>query len=86
MIIDGVTTMNIKSQCIIVLLMAMLIPWTGIAAETLSLEESIDIALKNSLTLNIAKEGVKSAEAQKREAFTGFLPKMSTSYSYKASS
>lgn len=82
MIIDGVKIMNIKSQCITVLLAALLVPLTGIAAETLTLEASVDIALKNSLTLNIAKEGVKSAEAQKREAFTGFLPKMSTSYSY----
>jgi len=53
------------------------------AAQTpLALEESIDIALKNSYVLNIAKEGTKSATAQKREAMTGFLPKFSTSYSY----
>jgi len=74
--------MSIKYPCIIALLAALLLPWTGVAAETLTLEESIDIALKNSMTLNIAKEGVKSAEAQRREAFTGFLPKMSTSYNY----
>src|SRR5208283_861694 len=50
--------------------------------EPLTLEASIDIALKNSIVINIAKEGSKSATAQKREAITGFLPKFSTSYSY----
>jgi outer membrane protein len=52
------------------------------AEEPLNLEESIEIALKNSMIINIAKEGVKGANAQKKEAFTGFLPKFSTSYSY----
>jgi len=52
------------------------------AEAPLTLEESIDIALKNSIVLNIAKEGSKGATAQKREAITGFLPKFSTSYSY----
>jgi len=55
----------------------------AIAQTPLTLEESIDIALKNSFVLNIAKEGTKSATAQKREALTGFLPKFSTSYSYR---
>jgi len=32
--------------------------------------------------INIAKEGTRGAEAQKKEAMTGFLPKFSTSYSY----
>ena len=52
------------------------------AEEPLTLEASIDIALKNSIVINIAKEGSKSATAQKREALTGFLPQFSTSYSY----
>src|SRR4030066_2140279 len=52
------------------------------AQTPLTLEESIDIALKNSFVLNIAKEGTKSATTQKRKALTGFLPKFSTSYSY----
>ncbi|MBN1473566.1 MAG: TolC family protein [Syntrophaceae bacterium] len=55
----------------------------AIAQTPLTLEESVDIALKNSFVLNIAKEGTKSATAQKREALTGFLPKLSTSYSYR---
>ncbi|MGA9111199.1 MAG: TolC family protein [Smithella sp.] len=52
------------------------------AEEPLTLEASIDIALKNSIVINIAKEGSNSATAQKKEAFTGFLPQFSTSYSY----
>jgi outer membrane protein TolC len=51
-------------------------------AQPLTLEESIAIALKHSFVINIAKEGTKGAEAQKKEAMTGFLPKFSTSYSY----
>jgi outer membrane protein len=48
----------------------------------LSLEESIDMALKQSVLIHAAKEGVRGAEAQQKEAFTGFLPKFSTSYGY----
>ena len=57
-------------------------PHLVFAEEPLTLEASIDTALKNSIVINIAKEGTKSATAQKREAITGFLPKFSTSYSY----
>jgi outer membrane protein TolC len=57
-------------------------PHLVFAEEPLTLEASIDMALKNSIIINIAKEGSKSANAQKREAFTGFLPKFSTSYNY----
>ncbi len=57
-------------------------PHLVFAEDPLTLESSIDIALKNSIVINIAKEGSKSATAQKREAITGFLPKFSTSYSY----
>jgi outer membrane protein TolC len=52
------------------------------AEEPLTMEKSIDVALKNSITLDIAKEGLKGATAQKREAITGFLPKFNTSYTY----
>ena len=51
-------------------------------AAPLTLEESIGMALKNSLTINMARQGVAGATAQKKEALTGFLPKFSTSYSY----
>ncbi|HPX80912.1 MAG TPA: TolC family protein [Syntrophales bacterium] len=47
-----------------------------------TLAESVAMALKQSMVVQAAKEGVKGAEAQKKEAFTGFLPKLSTSYSY----
>lgn len=55
------------------------------AAETvkpLSLSESVDLALKRSVLIHAAREGVRGAEAQRKEAFTGFLPKFSTSFGY----
>ena len=57
-------------------------PLVASANQPLTLEESISIALKNSRVMNIAREGAKSAEARKREAMTGFLPKFSTSYTF----
>jgi outer membrane protein len=54
-----------------------------LGGEPLTLESSIERALQNSMVINIAREGAKSATAQKREAVTGFLPKFSTSYSYR---
>ena len=58
---------------------------TGLAlsADKLTLQQSIDLALSQSVLIQSAKEGVKGAEAQKQEAFTGFLPKFSTSYTYQ---
>lgn len=67
---------------VLALFTVALFPHPVSAQEPLTLEASIDIALKNSLVLNIAKEGSKGATAQKREAITGFLPKFSTSYGY----
>lgn len=55
---------------------------TALSAERLTLQQSIDLALRQSVLVQSAQEGVKGAEAQKREAFTGFLPKFSTYYSY----
>jgi outer membrane protein len=55
---------------------------SAMADGPLTLEESISIALKNSLVVSIAREGTRGAEAKKREAVTGFLPKFSTSYNY----
>ena len=52
------------------------------AAVTLTLEESIAIALRQSVTIQSAKEGVLASEARRKEAFTGFLPKLSTTYNY----
>jgi outer membrane protein len=48
----------------------------------LTLQESIDLALKQSVMAHSAREGIAGAEAQKKEAFTGFLPKLSTYYNY----
>ena len=52
------------------------------AVQTLSLSQSIETALKQSVMLHAAREGARGAEEQRKEAFTGFLPKFSTSYSY----
>jgi outer membrane protein TolC len=54
----------------------------ALSADKLTLQQSIDLALKQSVLIQSAREGVKGAEAQKQEAFTGFLPKFSTSYNY----
>lgn len=62
---------------------SFLIPDFIFAEEPLTLEASINIALKNSFIIHSAKEGVAVATAQKREAITGFLPKFNTSYSYQ---
>jgi len=48
----------------------------------ISLNESIQLALTRSPLLRATREGTRGAEAQKKEAFTGFLPRLSTSYSY----
>ena len=73
--------MNSKALCLSLLVFTLL-PYQGFAEGPLTLESSIEIALKNSIVLEIAKEGVNAATAQKREAITGFLPKVNTSYSY----
>lgn len=63
-------------------LIVFIFPLESNAQVPLTLEDSIDMAVKNSLVLNIAKEGSKSAAAQKKEALTAFLPTFSTSYNY----
>jgi len=52
------------------------------ASGPLTLDESLSIALQNSRLISMAKEQTKGAQARKREAMTGFLPKLSTTYSY----
>jgi len=56
--------------------------WAAAKAKPLPLQGCIETALKRSVLIHAAREGVRGAEAQQREAFTGFLPKLSTSYSY----
>jgi len=68
-----------------VLLAVVLVASVARAAEAvgvMTLQESIDLALKQSVLIHAAREGVKGAEAQQKEAFTGFLPRFSTAYSY----
>ena len=48
----------------------------------LSLEESIEIALKRSPTLQAAKEAINGAQFRRRAAISDFLPLVSTKYSY----
>jgi outer membrane protein len=67
---------------VLALFTVALFPHPVSAQEPLTLEASVEIALKNSIVINIAKEGSQGATAQKREAITGFLPKFSTSYNY----
>lgn len=76
--------MNCKKLFFVSLMAAVwcLSPFFESMAQPLTLEESISIALKNSIVIKISREGAKAAEAGKREAITGFLPKFSTTYSY----
>ncbi|MBN1614796.1 MAG: TolC family protein [Deltaproteobacteria bacterium] len=46
------------------------------------MKESIELAIKQSVMIHAAGEGVRGAEAQQNEALKAFLPKLSTSYSY----
>lgn len=73
---------NIRNLVISATVLFLCVPMSARAAEPLTMEESISIALKNSLVINIAKEGTKGAEARRREAFTGFLPRFNTTYNY----
>ena len=57
-------------------------PQQPLPMERFTLRQSIDLALKQSVIVHAAQEGVRGAEAQRKEALTGFLPKFSTSYSY----
>lgn len=54
----------------------------GPAAEKLSLEVCIAAALRHNGLYGAAMEGIRGATARKQEAFTAFLPRLSTSWSY----
>lgn len=56
--------------------------WAAETARPLSLQECIERTLNQSVLIRAAREAVLGAESQQKEAFTGFLPKLSTSYSY----
>jgi outer membrane protein len=66
----------------LMLIFLVVTPGVSAAEKVFTLDESIETALRQSVLIRAAQEGVLGAEAQKKEAFTGFLPKISTSYSY----
>jgi len=55
---------------------------TGYAADILTLEESIDIALKNNPQIKAQNENVYGRLMQKRSAFADMLPEVNLDYSY----
>lgn len=75
----------IRTGWIAVIVWTVILTGVGGAQEVgapLTLEESIAIALRQSVAVRSAREGVSAAEARRKEAFTAFLPKLSTSYNY----
>lgn len=48
----------------------------------MTMAECITAALKESVAIHAAREGVSASEAGRNEAFTSFLPALRTSYSY----
>jgi outer membrane protein len=51
-------------------------------AKVFTLEESVQWAFKESPSLKSAREAILGAEFKKKQAQTGFLPKLSTQYNY----
>jgi outer membrane protein len=60
-------------------------PCTGEDPAAFTIASSIDYALKHNTQILSSKEGVAAAEANKKELFTEFLPKLSATYSYTRS-
>jgi outer membrane protein TolC len=48
----------------------------------LTLKKSIEIAFQENPTVKAAREGIEAAEYKRKQAQTGFFPKLSTQYSY----
>ncbi|MBM4333468.1 MAG: TolC family protein [Deltaproteobacteria bacterium] len=76
-------------RCKFILIWGILfLPWTfpGIifsgAIRSLTLQESIEIALRNNLSALSAKEEIRGAEFRKKASFDDFLPKLSAQYAY----
>jgi outer membrane protein TolC len=83
--VKGKKNMQTKNRTLLfsaTILLFLIFAEGTLSAEKLTLQQSIDLALKQSVLIQSAREGVKGAQAQKQEAFTGFLPKFSTSYNY----
>jgi outer membrane protein len=74
----------IRAVTYVVFILGFLLQSNVAAQDTmrLTLDESIDIALRNSTTIQSAREGMNASELRRKEAFTRFLPKLSTSYNY----
>ena len=72
--------MSIALGCVAIL--CVVAPAAAEGDGVLTLQDSINLALEKSVLIHSAREGVAGAEAQRREAFTGFLPTFSTSYNY----
>lgn len=66
----------------IFLLACFLMGGTVFAEETLSLEQSIETAVSNNLQIAAGTEKISQAEYGKREVFTSFLPRLSSSFTY----
>ena len=69
----------------LIFLFIILLTASAISGEktlTLTLDESINIALQQSLAVHSAREGVKASESERKGALTGFLPILNTKYYY----
>lgn len=52
-------------------------------AQLFTLKQSIDLAIERNIELQVAREQITVAREQKKEARTGFLPKLSAEYGYR---
>jgi len=59
-----------------------LVSFKGSPEDILTLEKSIEIALKNNIKLNIADEKIRQSEFAGREVSTSFFPRFSASFNY----
>lgn len=78
-------TTSLLSIFLLVILLLVLLPNPGFSQEkgrAYTLQESIDEAFANNWSLKANKEQVDQAVHVKKQARTGFLPKLSTTYSY----
>ncbi|HPL62904.1 MAG TPA: TolC family protein [Syntrophales bacterium] len=73
---------EILIAAVLALVAPALFPAGAPGAARMTLEESIREALSRNVSVHSAAEGTRAAESRRKEAFTGFLPRFSTSYSY----
>ena len=76
---------SLLSIFLLVILLLVLLPNTGFSQEKVhiyTLQESLDEAFANNWSLKANKEQVDQAMHVKKQARAGFLPKLSTTYSY----